>query len=94
MIIFGYRHGFKIRSKKDAEQFLNCHNESDFCYAEQEVYWNDGKDDFCLYPDDKSVGYRSMSERGNIFSPYLILDNPVEVIWKNRKYINKQLFSD
>ena len=94
MRIFIWRSGFKIRSKKDAEHFLNCHDSSDFGHAEEDIYWCDEKNDYCLYPKYKRVGVRSQRERGNIFSPYLILENPVEVIWKTRKYINWQLFNE
>ena len=94
MLIFLWPYGFKIRSKADARKLLNMREESDFGYAEQEFYWHDDEYDYCIYPKRKTVARRPISCRGNIFNPYLVLKDPVEVIWKNRKYINAQRFCE
>lgn len=94
MRLFMWPAFFKIRSKADAAKLLNMVNESDFGHAEAEFYWHDDDNDYCIYPKSKQVGQRPKFARGNIFFPYLILDNPVDVIWKNRKLINSQHFSE
>lgn len=94
MRLFMYKVGFKIRSKKDAEHFLSATDSYDFGRVEQEVYWHDDVYDYCLYPKSKEVGERPIWARGNIFHPYLIETDPVETIWKTRKYINAQLFTE
>lgn len=94
MNIFCWRYGFKIRKKADAEKLLNMASESDFGHCDSEFYWCDDKYDYCIYPKRKEVGFRSQRERGNIFSPYFIVENPVDTIWKTRKYINWQYFCD
>lgn len=93
MRLFMWTNGFKIKSKNDAERLLNATDSADFGHAESDVYWCDDKYDYCLYTADKEVGFRLKSERGNIFSAYLIVTDPVETIWKTRKYINSQIFS-
>ena len=92
MRLFISKAGFKIRTKADAEKFLNAGTDPDFGRVEEEIYWSDDTKDYCLYPVMKEVGFRSQRERGNIFAPYIIVDNPVDVIWKTRKWLNWQLF--
>lgn len=77
-----------IRCKKDAEKFLNSFR--------GEIYITVPGNDMCIYRrgDQTDVSIRPLRERGNIFSPYLVLDDPVEAIYKNRKYVNDQLMRD
>ena len=80
---------FKIKSKADAEKMLNMATNT-------ELYWHDDQYDYYLmrFPDGPEVARRPLFERGNIFSPYLVLTDPVQAIWDTRKYINHQIFSD
>lgn len=98
MTIFGYRGDFKIRTKSDAKAFLQMATRRDiFCAVPDELYWNDGKTDYCLDTKDETVSERSVTERGNIFSPYFC-DNDeheaVNTIYKTRKYINARWFNE
>ena len=85
---------FKIRTKSDASRFLDMVDERGFGKGDGEIYWYDDRNDYCLYVKRKQVGSRPQFARGNIFFPYLIDDNPLEIIWKKRKYINQQLFAE
>lgn len=93
MYLFIYPASFKIRSKADAEKFLNAHDESGFGHAEQEIHWSDGQLDYWLDPIAKRVLSRHVSQRGNIFSPCFEEPEPVNIIWNTRKYINEQVFT-
>ena len=79
---------FKIKSKADAEKMLNMATNT-------ELYWHDDQYDYYLMrvKDVPEVARRPLFERGNIFSPYLVLTDPVQAIWDTRKYINAQIFS-
>lgn len=93
MNLFIWRAGFKIKSKADAEKFLNAHNESDFGHAESDIHWCDGEYDYWLEPKEKRVVVRSVEERGNIFALCFECVDPVETIYRTRKYINSQVFA-
>lgn len=92
MNIFCWTVGFKIKSKADARKLLNMKNESDFGHCETDFYWTDGERDYYISPGEQLVYQRFCSERGNPFSPYWQVLDPVETIWKTRKYINDQYF--
>ena len=95
--IFCYRADFKIRTQEDAKRFLHMVNDPDFGRYDGELYWTDGETDFCLNAAEASVSTRSVTERGNIFSPYFC-DNDeheaVNAIYKTRKYINARWFNE
>ena len=94
MTIKMHPYGFKIRSKKDAERFLHQIEDSGFYSGSGEWYWHSHTQDYCLNVKARRVCSRPMSERGNIFSPYLQVLDAVNTIWVTRKYINQQLFSE
>jgi len=87
---------FKIRSKKDAQAFFDMKKEGAVHATNGEYYWHDGEMDYYLAVKEnyRKVFQRFMSERGNIFSPYWEVLDPVETIWKTRKYINAKWFSN
>ena len=74
-----------IKTKKDVEEFLNSF--TGMTYLDFPEY------DVCIegHKDGTLVSYRMKSERGNVFSPYIQLMNPIDVIYKNRKYVNEKL---
>jgi len=87
-----YPSQFKIRSKNDAKRFLYMVEERGFGKSSGEIYWFDDRNDYCLYVNRQEVGSRPQFARGNIFFPYLIETDPVEIIWKTRRWINAQKF--
>lgn len=95
MSIWGYVGNFKIKSKKDAERFLNMFADDGFiCGKDTLLYWSDGEEDYCLTAASASVATRPVAERGNIFSPYFDEGKGyIDLIWKTRKHINKRFFS-
>ena len=85
MYIFGYPANFRIRKKADAEKFLTI--------SKGAFWWSDGKIDYWM--ENGTVSTRPVSMRGNIFNPYMDDGKGyTDLIWKNRKYINKKLASD
>lgn len=92
--IFCYCADFRIRSKKDAEKFLNMATDKDFGKYDGALYWSDGKDDYCLDAASASVSTRPVAWRGNIFNPYFDEGKGyVDLIWKTRKHINATWFN-
>ncbi|MBR2679396.1 MAG: hypothetical protein IKE23_01295 [Exiguobacterium sp.] len=92
MRIICYQTGFKIRSKADASQCVEI-----FRKALGDHYFNDGAFDY--YADKDGIYKRSMTERGNIFSPYFEIvklnsADAVDTVWKLRKAINHCIFAD
>lgn len=94
MTITMYPYGFKIRSKADVECFLHQVESHDFYSGSGEWYWHSHTHDYCLNVKARRVCSRPMSERGNIFSPYVQVMDAASTIWNTRKYINQQLFSE
>lgn len=97
MVVFCYRSDFKIRSKKDAEKFLDMVDSPDFGKYSGELYWSDGEADYCLNAKAKSVSSRPVAWRGNIFNPYLCegkRDAYIETIWRTRNHINAKWFTE
>ena len=92
MIVF--KGDFKIKSKKDAEAFFKMEKNSVVNASDGEYYWSDGVKDYYLdvNGDSREVYERLVTERGNIFSPYWQVLDPVDVIWKTRKFINNKWF--
>lgn len=92
--------GFNIRSKADAVRFLTC-GEDGKTTGNNKIsaigcfYWSDGVYDYRLDTDASDVGWRSIEDRGNIFAPYVCVDGveAVNLIFKQRKHINKEFFS-
>ena len=93
MRLFCYRVGFKVRSKADAVKLLNMIDDPDFGRCEAELYWHDDHSDYYISPKHREVYERPIFCRGNIFNPYVQEPDPIETIWKTRKYINAQIFS-
>lgn len=92
--LFGYTGNFKIRSKADAEKFLNMASDPDFMKYDGALYWSDGKDDYCLDAASARVSTRPVAWRGNIFNPYFDDGKGyVDLIWKTRKHINAKWFT-
>ena len=96
MALMGHDYGWKIRSKKDAEAFFKMEKGGKVSASDGEFYWADDQFDYYLSVKGKSreVFRRFKSERGNIFSPYWQVLDPVETIWKTRKYINAKWFTN
>lgn len=94
--IMGCQYGWKIRSKKDAEAFFKMEKGGVVNASDGEFYWCDDEKDYYLSVDGKKreVYQRYKSERGNIFSPYWQVLDPVETIWRTRKYINARWFTN
>ena len=92
MSIIYYPAGFKIKSRADAHKCVEI-----FRKATGDHYFNDGVFDY--YTDKDGIYERSMTERGNIFSPYfeiVKLNNTLDAIntvWKLRKAINHCIFT-
>lgn len=87
--------GFKIKSKADAEEFFMMKKGGKVSASEGEFYWTDGETDYRLEVGKnnfREVATRPVCMRGNIFNPYFIEEDPVSIIWKTRKYINKKWF--
>lgn len=81
MYIFCIAVGFRIKKKSDVEKFMNM--------SKGAFYWDDGKNDYWM--EDGEVTSRPIFCRGNIFNPSVVEQNPQEVIWNQRKYINSKL---
>lgn len=101
MKVFCYRTDFRIKSKKDAEKFLNMATDPDFGKYDGDLYWSDGETDYCLDAKRASVSTRPVFCRGDIFSPYFdegrgdVKRNAyIDTIWRTRKYINATWFAE
>lgn len=97
MKVFCYRSDFRIKTKKDAERFLNMASDPDFAKFNGELYWSDGETDYCLDAKSASVSERPVSCRGEIFSPYFDdgkKESYINTIWRTRKYINAKWFTE
>ena len=74
-----------IKSKADAEKFVNSFG--------GEAYLSTDDTDFTIEKDKHGrfiACARSVSERGNIFSPYFqVSKDPVDWCWKHRKMLNR-----
>ena len=92
--IMMFKSDFKIKSKKDAEAFFKMEKGSIVQASNGEYYWCDGVFDYYLSVsgEHRGVYERNISERGDVFSPYFQVLDPVDVIWKTRKYINAKWF--
>lgn len=86
-----YPYGFKIRCKADAERFLR---QDGFSSSDSAWYWHSHTHDYCLNARRQDVSSRLMSDRVNIFAPYVQVRDAVHTIWTQRKFINSQLFSE
>jgi len=89
-VVSCYR-AMQIRSKKDAEKFLNSFSGTLYLPAYEEVH---GEIDICIEGNrekGRHVSFRPATERGNIFSPYWSYVDPVEAIWMFRKYVNAKI---
>lgn len=88
-------YGFKIKSKADAQAFFDMKKGGAVSASDGEFYWNTTTTDYYLAVkgDKRSVFSRPMFERGNIFAPYVQVLDPVETIWKTRKWINAKWFT-
>lgn len=71
-----------IRSIGDAVDFLNGF--SGMAYIPCKNI------DLCVenFKGEKQVSWRWQSQRGNIFSPYVVFDDPAYGLYWNRKYVN------
>ena len=88
-------YGFKIKSKADAKAFFEMKKHSKVSASDGEFYWSDGKEDYYLEvrKDYRGVYSRPCWARGDIFFPYCQELDPLDVIWKTRKYINAKWFT-
>lgn len=86
---------FKIRSKKDAQAFFDMKKDGPVNATDGEFYWNTTTTDYYLSVNGntRNVYSRPMFARGDIFFPYCQVTDPVEAIWKTRKYINRKWFN-
>lgn len=82
--IFIWSKNFRIKKKSDVEEFMNM--------SKGEFHWDDGECDYWM--EDGEVSSRPIFCRGNVFNPSVIERNPQEVIWNQRKYINRKLKGD
>lgn len=85
-----WRSDFRIKNKKNVTEFFEGNAFSG------EFYFTDGERDYCFekYNDKEgSLSWRYVSERGDIFSPYLQMSaNEARLaVWYNRKTINSFL---
>lgn len=85
-----YPGDFKIRSKADARRFLE---QDGFSASDNEWYWHSNTHDYCLDCKRHDVSSRPLTERGDIFSPYVQVRDSLNTVWVLRKFINAQLFS-
>lgn len=92
MNILVYPAKFKIRSKADANKFLNCHDLKEFGFAEADIHWDDGSFDYWLDPITKQVSMKLISQRSNPFFPLVQSARPIDMIFETRRFINKQVF--
>lgn len=95
-----WKKGFKIKTKEDAKLFLECAGtgvtkDHPVSCCGQCLYWCDDELDYCLDVERAEVATRSKEFRGDIFAPYVCDPREsLELIWKTRKQINAQIFSD
>ena len=88
MASFCWPSDLRIKTKADVMRFMDK--------TSGEMYFTDGVNDYCFEKRPKGEGeisYRSVTERGDIFSPYFGVsrDEAEQIIWKNRKAINEFL---
>ena len=88
--IRSYPYGFKIKSMADAKAFLE---QGGFGSSSGEWYWHSNTHDYCLSCKRHDVSSRPMSDRGDIFAPYVQVRDSLHTVWTLRKFINAQLFS-
>lgn len=71
-----------IKSVKDAEKFLKGFSGMTYIPCE--------RIDLCIedFNGEKQVSWRWQNQRGNIFSPYLVVDDPAYCLYRHRKYVN------
>lgn len=86
-----WRSDFRVKVKRDVDEMFNSHVVSGSFYFEDDTndYFFEKEDDGKTF-----VGWRSKTERGDIFPPYLVYDNDDEAkaaIWRGRKSINQFL---
>lgn len=85
-----YPGGFKIRSMADARKFLE---QDGFSSSSGEWYFHSNTHDYCLNCKRHDVSSRPMTDRGDIFAPYVQVRDSLHTVWVLRKFINAQLFS-
>ena len=95
MALMSYSGDFKIRSKKDAQAFLEMRKDGPVHATNGEYYWMDADNDYYLAVrgESRNVYSRPRWARGDIFFPYCQEINPLETIWATRKYINRKWFN-
>lgn len=93
MVFIKSMNGFKIRTKKDAREFLEkCISGKGYVVIKisyDEAYY--------IYSSEKGFSYISyrIGNLSDIFNPEIKLldEENVDTIWKIRKYINKRFFN-
>ena len=78
--VFIWESSFRIKKKADVEKFLSMKGQ---------FHWEDDATDYWM--SDGEVSSRPIFARDSIFNPSFVEQNPAEVIWNTRKYINKKL---
>ena len=93
MTFIKYNHGFKIKTKSDAREFLEKCISGDG-YIRIEISRNE---EYVIYSTKDGFSYIShrIGNLSDIFNPELRLleEENVDTIWKIRKYINKRFFN-
>ena len=69
-------------------------DESDFGHCQRDFYFHDEVHDYYINPQMHLVFSRPQFCRGNMFDPYFQVLDPVDTIWRCRKYINAQHFAE
>lgn len=93
MVFIKSMHGFKIRTKEDAREFLEkCISGKG--YVVIKISYNEA---YYIYSSEKGFSYIShrIGNLSDIFNPELRLldEENIDTIWKIRKYINKRFFN-
>lgn len=95
MLVIKYNHGFKIKTKEDAKNFLNN------CIKGNGSVTIPVNRHHCFFiRRNDSLNFTEIAEKvgdlENIFNPELVISDElmVDYIWKMRKYINKRWFNN
>lgn len=85
-----WRSDFRIKKKSDVTELFDGNAFSG------EMYVSDGSNDYCFEKMNGKHGYlsyRSVTERGDIFSPYFCItdEKARSFVWANRKMFNEFL---
>ena len=80
MSYFMYPSNLIIKTKVDAKRFIKD--------TSGVFHWTAGYMDYLL--EDGEVSYRSVADRGDVFAPYIVLEENEALlhVWNTRKQIN------